>query len=112
MVTSTLPGATPPSLATAAEPVSQAAEQQAPQPKGDPHGRGVNLSKPERIASLAGGGALALLGLSRRSKTGVALALAGAPLLHRGATGHCYGYQLMGKSTAPHQGDTRSTPRL
>lgn len=59
----------------------------------------VNVGQTERWASVLGGAALAALALrgGRRSK-GVAglAALAGLPLILRGATGHCPVYQKMG----------------
>jgi len=59
----------------------------------------VNVGQAERWASVLGGAALAALALrgGRRSK-GVAglAALAGLPLILRGATGHCPVYQKMG----------------
>lgn len=59
----------------------------------------VNVGQKERWASVLGGAALAALALrgGRRSK-GVAglAALAGLPLILRGATGHCPVYQKMG----------------
>lgn len=56
----------------------------------------TNLGKNERIASVLAGGALALLGLRRRGAAGSALGLAGAALVHRGATGHCHLYDALG----------------
>ena len=59
----------------------------------------VNVGQSERWASVLGGAALAALALrgGRRSK-GIAglAALAGLPLILRGATGHCPVYQKMG----------------
>lgn len=59
----------------------------------------VNVGQTERWASVLGGAALAALALrgGRRSK-GVAglAALAGLPLILRGATGHCPVYEKMG----------------
>ncbi|HWN45434.1 MAG TPA: DUF2892 domain-containing protein [Thermoanaerobaculia bacterium] len=59
----------------------------------------VNVGQTERWASVLGGAALAALALrgGRRSR-GVAglAALAGLPLILRGATGHCPVYQKMG----------------
>ena len=59
----------------------------------------VNVGRTERWASVLGGAALAALALrgGRRSK-GVAglAALAGLPLILRGATGHCPVYQKLG----------------
>jgi hypothetical protein len=43
-----------------------------------------------------GGAALAAYALKRRGKGRLGLALAGAPLLWRGATGHCSVYEKMG----------------
>jgi hypothetical protein len=57
----------------------------------------INVNNMERWASVLGGAALAALALRRRSKGAVGLAaLAGAPLLWRGATGHCAVYQKLG----------------
>ena len=59
----------------------------------------VNVGQTERWASVLGGAALALRG-GRRSKgiAGLAglAAVAGLPLILRGATGHCPVYQKMG----------------
>src|SRR5690242_9812935 len=60
----------------------------------------INVGQAERWASLIGGGALALYGLSRRSPGGLALALVGVGLAHRGASGHCSVYQALGLNTA------------
>lgn len=59
-------------------------------------GKNVNVGKMERWASVLGGAALAAYALKRRGKGGMGLALAGAPLLWRGATGHCSVYEKMG----------------
>lgn len=56
----------------------------------------VNMGKTERWASVLGGAALAAWALRKRSKGALGLALAGAPLLFRGATGHCPVYGAMG----------------
>lgn len=59
----------------------------------------VNVGQRERWASVLGGAALAAMALrgGRRSKGALGLAaLAGLPLLWRGATGHCPVYQKMG----------------
>ena len=61
---------------------------------------GVNVGQIERWASAIGGGALALYGVTRGSLGGIALALVGAALVQRGATGHCNLYSAMGYSTA------------
>lgn len=65
-----------------------------------------NVNEYERYASLLGGGALAVYGLTRGSLGGVALALVGGGLIYRGATGHCNVYEAMGVSTA---GKTQSS---
>ena len=62
--------------------------------------RSVNVANAERWASAIGGGALALYGLTRGSLGGVALALLGGTLIHRGTSGHCNLYEAMGVSTA------------
>jgi uncharacterized membrane protein len=61
---------------------------------------GQNVGPSERQVSLASGGVLALLGLARRDLVGLGIAAVGASLLHRGATGKCYGYQALGINTA------------
>ncbi|HKD37463.1 MAG TPA: YgaP-like transmembrane domain, partial [Pirellulales bacterium] len=60
----------------------------------------VNVGSTERLASIIGGGTLAVLGLSRWSLGGLGLAAIGAGLVYRGATGHCGTYELMGMSSA------------
>lgn len=60
----------------------------------------INVGKIERWFSALGGGGLVLYGLKRRSGPGLALALLGGVLIHRGATGHCYLYQAIGANTA------------
>lgn len=56
----------------------------------------VNLGKVERWASVLGGAALAALALRKRSRRTLGMALAGAPLIWRGATGHCAVYERLG----------------
>jgi hypothetical protein len=63
-------------------------------------GGDVNVGRTERIASTAAGAGLLLLGASRRSVLGGLVALGGAVLLFRGATGRCPVYGAMGFSTA------------
>lgn len=60
----------------------------------------VNVSQTERWVSVAGGAALTAVGLARRSPGGMLLALAGAALVHRGATGHCAVYNAAGMDTS------------
>jgi len=59
----------------------------------------VNVSFPERLGSVAGGLALILFGMSRRSAGGLLLALFGGGLAYRGATGHCNVYEHFGVNT-------------
>jgi uncharacterized membrane protein len=69
--------------------------------------RPTNVGDGERWLSLLGGGALALLGLSRGSLGGLGLALLGGGLCYRGATGHCDVYSALGFNTAePHAAHT------
>lgn len=63
-------------------------------------GADVNVGKGERLASLLGGAGLAVLGARQKGIGGALLGLAGAALLHRGATGHCYVYQALDLDTA------------
>ncbi|PWC31345.1 DUF2892 domain-containing protein [Azospirillum sp. TSO35-2] len=49
----------------------------------------INLGHNERLASLAGGGLLAVLGMRRAGWGGAALALTGGVLVARGLTGYC-----------------------
>ncbi|MCI0463970.1 MAG: DUF2892 domain-containing protein [Gemmataceae bacterium] len=59
----------------------------------------INVGDLERWASVLGGGALVVYGLSRRSLTGIGLATLGGALLQRGATGHCNVYAALGLTT-------------
>jgi len=69
-----------------------------------------NVNDMERWASIAGGGALALYGLSRSSVAGALLAALGGGLLYRGLTGRCSMYAALGISTAPPHGPATSVP--
>jgi uncharacterized membrane protein len=60
----------------------------------------VNVGKLERFASMFGGGFLAGAGVRRGGLGGAVMGLAGAMLLHRGATGHCHVYGALGMDTA------------
>jgi uncharacterized membrane protein len=64
----------------------------------------VNVGKLERFASMFGGGFLAGAGIKRGGVGGAVMGLAGAILLHRGATGHCHVYGALGVDTT--SGDT------
>ena len=55
-----------------------------------------NVPSAERIGSVAAGVALIGYGLSRKSLAGVLLALGGAALVGRGATGYCMLYEKLG----------------
>ncbi|MFO0966981.1 MAG: SRPBCC family protein [Gemmataceae bacterium] len=70
----------------------------------------TNVGDVERLASLIGGGALAVYGLARRDLIGVAVAAAGGLLLQRGVSGHCALYQALGVNTAGKPGPATSVP--
>jgi uncharacterized membrane protein len=61
---------------------------------------GVNVGNGERIASGAAGVALMGLALRRPSLLTGLLAVGGAALVQRGASGHCAVYQRLGRDTA------------
>lgn len=71
----------------------------------------ANISENERMLSMAGGGALALYGLSLRSPGGAALALAGGYLVYRGLSGHCALYEALGVDTARPNRPRKPLPR-
>jgi uncharacterized membrane protein len=60
----------------------------------------ANVGSVERVASLFGGGFLAGAGIKRGGAAGAMMGLAGAVLLHRGATGRCHVYGALGIDTA------------
>ncbi len=64
------------------------------------YGSKINIGKPERIASVTGGVALVLYGLSKRSLGGAALSLLGGALIYRGSIGYCELYGKLGVNTA------------
>jgi uncharacterized membrane protein len=68
---------------------------------------GRNISEIERWLSVGAGAALAAYGISRRRRSGLALAVLGALLVRRGATGRCHTYEAFGINTAGTGGDTR-----
>jgi uncharacterized membrane protein len=70
----------------------------------------VNVGETERVVSALGGGALALVGLSRGNAAGWTLAALGGALLYRGLTGHCYCYQALGIDTAHDHNRVTSVP--
>lgn len=59
-----------------------------------------NVGEKERRLSMGTGACLALLGLSRRSGPGLIAALAGASLVYRGWSGHCWLYEQLGLNSA------------
>jgi uncharacterized membrane protein len=59
-----------------------------------------NVGSAERLLSVAGGTALALYGIDRGGLPGGLLAVLGAELIRRGATGHCLVYDALNVSTA------------
>jgi uncharacterized membrane protein len=65
---------------------------------------GINVGSKERLISTVAGSALALWGVQRAlgkgTWTGWLLAAAGGMLIHRGTTGHCQGYQVLGVDTS------------
>lgn len=70
-----------------------------------------NVGSTERVASIAGGAALAALGAARRTTAGTALAVLGGALVIRGATGHCPVYEALGVDTSETEGETKSSLR-
>ncbi len=87
--TAATPGSPQPEFAPAVQ--SEAAENDAPE---------TNVGDNERIVSIVAGSALALLGLSRRTATGLLVAAVGGGLIYRGVTGHCAVYTALGYDTA------------
>jgi uncharacterized membrane protein len=57
----------------------------------------TNINSDERLATILGGSAIILVGLSRRGWSGVALVAAGAGLVYRGVSGYSYCYAALGK---------------
>jgi hypothetical protein len=55
----------------------------------------LNVNESERLASLVGGGLLALYGLRRRSPGSLASLLTGGYLIYRGLTGYCPAYKAL-----------------
>ena len=58
-----------------------------------------NVGQLERLLSIVTGGALAVYGLRRRGAPGIGIALLGAELVRRGASGHCLMYEAIGVNT-------------
>jgi uncharacterized membrane protein len=70
----------------------------------------VNVGETERVVSALGGGALALVGLSRGNAAGLTLAALGGALLYRGLTGHCPLYGTFGIDTVHDHNPATSVP--
>jgi uncharacterized membrane protein len=79
-----------------------------PEPREQPQRCGINVGADERKVSVVAGGALALLGLSRRSLPGLALAALGGAIVYRGVSGHCHVYEALGIDT--HNDDDGAPP--
>jgi len=73
---------------------------------------GRNVGNAERLVSVMAGGALAVYGLARRDLRGLAIALVGGELVHRGGSGHCMLYDALGVSTADGHSYPTRQPRL
>lgn len=69
-------------------------------PRRVPHAAHKNVSDSERAVSAAVGGLFVASGMKKRGVGGLALALIGAELLRRGATGHCMLYEAIGFDSA------------
>jgi uncharacterized membrane protein len=72
------------------------------------HAPRKNVSESERAVSAAVGGLFVASGLKKRGMGGLALAIIGAELVRRGATGHCMLYDAIGFSD---EGTTNGAPR-
>ena len=61
-----------------------------------------NTSEDERLLSLLAGGVCLGIGAAKRGWIGLGFAAAGASLLYRAVSGHCYTYQMLGIDRAKH----------
>ena len=61
---------------------------------------GQNVGDSERWLSTAAGAALVVFGLARATKLSLIGSLVGGALLHRGLTGRCELYGMLGQTTA------------
>lgn len=99
-------------MATTLEAPPAGTTERAAEPRTEQQGGRTNVSRPERLASVAGGGLLAAAALKRGGLGGALLGLAGAALVQRGVTGHCAVYGTLGLSTAEDDtGRTLAGPR-
>ena len=69
----------------------------------DDRSQGPNVGYQERMVSSIAGALLAAYGLSSSKRGSLLIAGLGGALLHRGMTGHCYGYEALGINTAKPQ---------
>ena len=69
------------------------------------HASRKNVSDSERAVSAAVGGLFVASGMKKRGVGGLALAIIGAELVRRGATGHCMLYDAIGFSSDGNMGD-------
>jgi uncharacterized membrane protein len=69
-----------------------------------------NVGMGERIASMVGGGIMALYGLRRGSVDGLVMMGLGGALVYRGASGNCKLYEALGISTARDPETATSVP--
>ncbi|HEX8907519.1 MAG TPA: SRPBCC family protein [Longimicrobiaceae bacterium] len=70
-------------------------------------GQQVNVGRNERIASVVGGAGLGLLAARQKGIGGALLGLAGAWLIARGASGHCFVYDAMDVDTSDEPSPSR-----
>lgn len=78
------------------DPLLDARDRRDVEPPRQRSGAAINVGRTERLLSMVAGGVLAGYALRRRTTLGGAAAVAGAALLHRGATGHCGLYEMLG----------------
>jgi len=67
-----------------------------------------NVGDEERLVSLLAGGVCLGIGVARRGWIGLGFAAAGASLLYRAISGHCYTYELLGIDRATHERGVRT----
>ncbi len=77
-------------------PISAASSASVPSHDVASGGPPTNVGQGERVVSVAAGAILALLGLERRSVTGLVIAGVGSAMIYRGVSGHCHAYEAMG----------------
>lgn len=60
-----------------------------------------NMSTEDRLLSVLGGAALAVIAIRRKS--GIVATVAGLEMIRRGISGHCFAYQMLGIRTKPNE---------